>query len=306
MTTENKYARWLESLGSEDVGKVGGKNASLGEMIRSLKEEGIRVPEGFATTSHAYWRFLEANHLTDEVRSLLQELDQGNKTLARVGKSIRRLFRQADFPQEIEDSIRSAYRELTRRSGVQEVDVAVRSSATAEDLPEASFAGQQETFLNITGEVELLEACKRCYASLFTDRAIAYRQEHGFDHLRVALSVGIQRMVRSDKASAGVMFTIDTDTGFPDVVVINAGWGLGENVVQGSVTPDEAVKRQIGTLIEIAHQEGCKVGICGQAPSDHPEFAAFLVKAGIDSISLNPDSVIQVKERVAEVERAAT
>jgi pyruvate, water dikinase len=173
------------------------------------------------------------------MKSNLDKLQKDNASLQKVGKAIRRLFRQSTFPEEIAGSIRRAYRELGERYDTKEVDVAARSSATAEDLPEASFAGQQETFLNVTGEDELLEACRNCYASLFTDRAISYRQEHGFDHMRVALSVGVQKMVRADKAGAGVMFTIDTESGFPDVVVIDAAWGLGENVVKGTVTPDE-------------------------------------------------------------------
>ncbi|MFW5664085.1 MAG: phosphoenolpyruvate synthase [Coleofasciculus sp.] len=235
----NQYIRWFENLTSDDVSMVGGKNASLGEMIRSLKDEGVRVPDGFATTAEAYRKFLDANQLNEKIKSHLSELDSEKNPLEKVGKSIRQLFHSADFPEDIAREIRSAYDQLSQRYDTQDVDIAARSSATAEDLPEASFAGQQETFLNVTGYEELLEACRKCYASLFTDRAISYRQAQGFDHLKVALSVGVQKMVRSDKASAGVMFSLDTETGFPDVVVINAAWGLGENVVQGSVTPDE-------------------------------------------------------------------
>ena len=235
------FISWLETLGSEDVPRVGGKNASLGEMIGALKNEGIRVPDGFATTADAYRAYLDENELPEKIGKLLAELDEGGKPLAKVGKSIRRLIRKGKFPGAIATAVREAYEEIGRRFDDSDVDVAVRSSATAEDLPEASFAGQQETFLNITGGEELLDACRRCYASLFTDRAISYRQEKGFDHMKVALSVGVQKMVRSDKAGAGVMFTIDTENGFPNVVVINAAWGLGETVVQGSVTPDEYV-----------------------------------------------------------------
>ncbi|MFP3868753.1 MAG: phosphoenolpyruvate synthase [Desulfobacteraceae bacterium] len=233
------YVRWFENLSSKDVAVVGGKNASLGEMISTLKEEGIQVPDGFATTAAAYWKFLEANDLKGRLESLLKDLKSQKKPLDKVGKAIRSLFLHAEFPEDIAQDIREAYQELCRRYGAEEADVAVRSSATAEDLPEASFAGQQETFLNITGEAALMEACRRCYASLFTDRAIIYRKEHGFDDLKVALSVGVQKMVRSDKAGAGVIFSIDTETGFPDVVVITAAFGLGENVVQGTVNPDE-------------------------------------------------------------------
>jgi pyruvate, water dikinase len=239
MAEKKPYTCWLEDLCSDDVAIVGGKNASLGEMIRALKDEGIRVPGGFATTAEAFHEFLEANGLTGTIRAALEDLQRGHKSLDQVGRAIRRLFERAHFPEAIAEAICQAYRELSQRYKMAEADVAVRSSATAEDLPEASFAGQQETFLNVTGEEELLEACRNCYASLFTDRAISYRQEKGFDHLDVALSVGVQKMVRADRASAGVMFSIDTETGFPHVVVINAAWGLGENVVQGAVTPDQ-------------------------------------------------------------------
>jgi pyruvate,water dikinase len=240
MTKQRTSVMWFEELGSDDVPRVGGKNASLGEMIRTLKNEGVRVPDGFATTAAAYREFLEANALTERIQAHLSKLQDGdNRSLESVGKAIRTLFRRAKFPKAIATDICQAYHELSRRYDTEEVDVAVRSSATAEDLPEASFAGQQETFLNVTGEDELLDACRRCYASLFTDRAIVYRQQHGFDHLQVALSIGVQKMVRSDKAGAGVMFSIDTDTGFPHVVLINAAWGLGENVVQGTVNPDQ-------------------------------------------------------------------
>ncbi len=237
----SKTIRWFEEVSKSDTEEVGGKNASLGEMIGGLKEEGIRVPDGFATTAEAYRAFVEKNALEEQICEELRALDAGEKPLDRVGKAIRKLFLQAEWPEGIAEEIRRAYEELCRRYDQEEVDVAVRSSATAEDLPEASFAGQQETFLNVSGSAELLDACRRCYASLFTDRAIIYRQNNDFDHLKVALSVGVQKMVRSDKASAGVMFSIDTESGFPQVVVINAAWGLGENVVQGSITPDEYI-----------------------------------------------------------------
>ena len=239
MVERNQYVAWFEKLGSDDTGRVGGKNASLGEMIKALKDEGIRVPDGFATTADAYWSFIQSNDLDEKIRDHLGSLEKKEKTLEQTGKAIRRLFLKAHFPDEITNAIAEAYQALSHRYDTDEVDVAVRSSATAEDLPQASFAGQQETFLNITGEDELLDACRRCFASLFTDRAISYRKENGFDHMKVALSVGVQKMVRSDKASAGVMFSIDTETGFRDLVVITGAWGLGENVVQGTVTPDE-------------------------------------------------------------------
>ncbi len=230
---------WFEELGRNDVSRVGGKNASLGEMVRNLGGKGVRVPPGFATTADVYWDFIEANQLKGTIAGTLDDLTAGRTALPEAGQTIRRAILRGEWPADTASSIKAAYAELCRRSGKTEVDVAVRSSATAEDLPDASFAGQQETFLNIRGERALLEACRRCFASLFTDRAISYRTAKGFDHLKVALSVGVQRMVRSDLGSAGVMFSIDTETGFDKVVVIDAAWGLGENVVQGAVDPDE-------------------------------------------------------------------
>ena len=239
MTEHNQYVVWFEKLGSDDTDRVGGKNASLGEMIKSLKNEGIRVPDGFATTADAYWEFIRSNNLDEKIRGHLESLEKKEQSLEQTGKAIRRLFHSATFPDKISKTLADAYEALSHRYDTDEVDVAVRSSATAEDLPQASFAGQQETFLNITGKDELIDACRKCFASLFTDRAISYRTENGFDHMKVALSVGVQKMVRSDKDSAGVMFSIDTETGFRDLVVITGAWGLGENVVQGAVTPDE-------------------------------------------------------------------
>ncbi|WP_407950404.1 phosphoenolpyruvate synthase [Parvibaculum sp.] len=239
MTGDAPHVIWFENLGRGDVPRVGGKNASLGEMVGRLGAEGVSVPPGFATTADAYWRFVEANRLEEVIEGALDDLEAGKASLQETGQAIRRTFLRGDWPEETAEAIRKAYRELSKRSGAAGTDVAVRSSATAEDLPDASFAGQQETFLNIRGEAALLDACRRCYASLFTDRAISYRAAKGFDHLKVALSVGVQKMVRSDLGGAGVMFSIDTETGFDKVVVVNAAWGLGENVVQGTVDPDE-------------------------------------------------------------------
>lgn len=229
----------LDEVRASDVGRVGGKNASLGEMIAHLSALGVRVPGGFCTTARAYRLFVAENGLEDVIRRETQALADGTRALAQAGRAIRAAFMRARMPRVLADAIAAAYREMGRREGVRTPDVAVRSSATAEDLPEASFAGQQESFLNITGRKALLEAVQRCYASLFTDRAIAYRNAKGFDHLQVALSVGVQRMVRADRGASGVMFTIDTETGFPDAVLITAAWGLGEAVVQGIVDPDE-------------------------------------------------------------------
>jgi pyruvate, water dikinase len=209
MAETNEYVHWLEDLTNDDVPVVGGKNASLGEMIQTLKEEGVRVPGGFATTADAYREFLKANELDERLKSELDKLGSEQQSLDKTGKALRQMIRGGEFPKQIAEAIRGAYREMADRYETNEVAVAVRSSATAEDLPEASFAGQQETYLNVTGEGDLLDACRKCYASIFTDRAIAYRQEHGFDHLEVALSVGVQKMVRADKAGSGVMFSID-------------------------------------------------------------------------------------------------
>jgi len=232
---------WFETVGRGDVAKVGGKNASLGEMVGKLAKQGVRVPPGFATTAQAYWQYIEGNGLKQKIAAALGDLAAGKASLAETGSAIRHMFLRGEWPPKLADAIRTAYAELCKRVGKAEVDVAVRSSATAEDLPDASFAGQQETYLNIRGDAALLDACRRCFASLFTDRAISYRQVKGFDHMKVALSIGVQHMVRSDLGGAGVMFSIDTESGFDKVVLINAAWGLGENVVQGAVDPDEYI-----------------------------------------------------------------
>ena len=239
MVNDTAHVVWFENLRRTDVPRVGGKNASLGEMVANLAGRGVNVPPGFALTADAFRHFIEANALQPVIASTLTDLDGGKLSLAEAGLLIRQAMLRGEWPNELAEAIRLAYGELNRRTGQIDLDVAVRSSATAEDLPDASFAGQQETYLNIQGERVLLDACRRCYASLFTDRAISYRQAKGIDHLKVALSVGVQRMVRSDLGGAGVMFSIDTETGFDKSVLINAAWGLGENVVQGEVDPDE-------------------------------------------------------------------
>lgn len=231
-----KFIRLFNTISVNDVPLVGGKNASLGEMLQSLKKNHISVPDGFATTADAYWQFIKENNL-EEIFVLLKKVDK--KNLSSIASKIRKNILKSSLPKELEEEILSSYHNLSKHYKVKEADVAVRSSATAEDLPSASFAGQHESFLNIKGEKELLEACVKCYASLFTDRAIVYRIEKGFDHTKIALSIGIQKMVRSDKAGSGVIFTLDTESGFKDVVTINAGFGLGENVVQGVIIPDE-------------------------------------------------------------------
>lgn len=231
----------------EDVPKVGGKNASLGEMVKYLEPLGVNIPDGFATTSEAYRYFIKSNNLEEQIKELLDRYNSDEQSLNETGRSIRQLFQKSIFPIALAESIQEAYRELSLKFSPDNqkdaesfnVDVAVRSSATAEDLPNASFAGQQETYLNVQGREALMNACKNCFGSLFTNRAIVYREKMGFDHMKVALSVGVQKMVRADDSSAGVMFTVDTESGFPNAIVINGSWGLGENVVKGTVNPDQ-------------------------------------------------------------------
>ncbi len=234
-----ELVKWFEELGIGDVPSVGGKNASLGEMYRELAAKGVKVPNGFAVTADAYRAFLKGAKLDGTIKTILKGLDTHNlENLRQRGRRVRQAILGAVLPLQLSEAISDAYDRLSG-SHAEPVDVAVRSSATAEDLPDASFAGQQETYLNVQGHLALLEYCKRCFASLFTDRAISYRADKGFDHFKIALSIGVQRMVRSDLATSGVMFSIDTETGFRDAVLINAAYGLGENVVQGSVNPDE-------------------------------------------------------------------
>jgi len=234
-----RYVRTFNTLGINDIEIVGGKNASLGEMITELSPLGLRIPNGFATTAEAYWYFLDHNGLREPITKLLAKLDVRDVVqLAETGKKIRNWFLAGNLPPELVDEISQAYDDLTHQYGMVP-DVALRSSATAEDLPGASFAGQQETYLNVHGIESVLTTCIKVFASLFTDRAIAYRVDKGFEHMKVALSIGVQKMARSDIGASGVMFTLDTESGFRDVVLINAAYGLGENVVQGAVNPDE-------------------------------------------------------------------
>lgn len=238
-TTTQARIRWFEDIGIDDIPLVGGKNASLGEMYRELASRGVKVPNGFAITAEAYRSFLRETGLDQRITQIIRGLDTRDlDNLRQRGRQIRQAMLAASLQQDLEQAIVEAYDRLSD-GHVDLVDVAVRSSATAEDLPDASFAGQQETYLNVQGHQALLDACKRCFASLFTDRAISYRVDKGFDHSKIALSIGVQRMVRSDLSASGVMFSIDTETGFRDAVLINASYGLGENVVQGAVNPDE-------------------------------------------------------------------
>jgi len=238
MEREKKFVLWFDEIGMKDVGLVGGKNASLGEMYRNLKSKGVEVPGGFAITAYAYKYLIKETGIENKIVEILSDLDVNDiKNLREKGKKIREIISNVEFPEELEEAVLEAYHKMMEED--KDLTVAVRSSATAEDLPDASFAGQQETYLNIKGDKDLIEACKKCFASLFTDRAISYREDKNFDHLNVYLSIGIQKMVRSDLASSGVMFSIDTESGFKNVVFITGSWGLGENVVQGKVNPDE-------------------------------------------------------------------
>lgn len=252
-----QYIRFFKELSIGDVPIVGGKNASLGEMYQKLTPKGINVPDGFATTSDAYWLLLKENGIKDEINSILSDLDiTDTDNLQERGLAVRKLILHSRLPKTLEDEILQAYKILSQEYKKDAVDVAVRSSATAEDLPEASFAGQQETFLNICSEFALLQSVLHCYASLFTDRAISYRTSRGFSHFQVALSIGIQKMVRSDKSSSGIMFTIDTESGSDNLILINSIWGLGENVVSGKVNADEffvfkpTLKNGISTILK--------------------------------------------------------
>jgi len=233
------FIKFFNQIGMGDIEQVGGKNASLGEMFRHLSDEGIPVPDGFALTADAYWTFLEHNDLQQKLTEAISKLDTNDfDNLNEVGEQCRSMIMAGEFPDSLSEKVEEGYHYLVEKYG-EEISFAARSSATAEDLPHASFAGQQETFLNVKGLENLAKACHRCFASLFTDRAIKYRADNGFEHMKVALSVGVQLMVRSDKACSGVLFTLDPDTGFEQVILIAGSWGLGENVVQGTVNTDE-------------------------------------------------------------------
>jgi pyruvate,water dikinase len=257
------YINFFSDIKLSDISTVGGKNASLGEMYSKLSEKGIAVPNGFAVTAKAYWLFLNENNLITPLTNILASLDLNTfNNLSEIGMKARKLILDAAFPDSLEQEIKMAYADLVKQIG-DEKTLAVRSSATAEDLPNASFAGQQETFLNVKGNENLIKACHRCYASLFTDRAIKYRVDNGFDHMKVALSIGVQMMIRADKACSGVMFTLDPDSGFENTVLVSGAWGLGENVVQGNVNTDEFLvfKPTLNTATQpiISHKLGSKL-----------------------------------------------
>ena len=248
-----QFIKWFEEISIKDIPLVGGKNASLGEMFRTLTPQGIKIPPGFAVTADAFSVLIAQNGISEKIYSMLSKLNpQDTKELAKTGHEIRALIRSTGIPEKVASEIRESYTQLCLRSGAEELDVAVRSSATAEDLPNASFAGQQETFLNIRGPDDLLVACANCFASLFTDRAISYRSTKGFEHAKVRLSICVQQMVRSDLAASGVIFTLDTESGARNVILVNSAYGLGENVVGGRVDPDEffVLKPLLGNLAD--------------------------------------------------------
>ncbi len=301
---------FFEKLRRSDVALVGGKNSSLGEMVQELDALGVSVPPGFATTSAAFRKFIETNDLTALIAETMEKHASGKITLQEAGQTIRAAIASGDWPEETEAEISAAYEALSKRAGNTDLSVAVRSSATAEDLPDASFAGQQESFLNVVGTDALLKACRDCYASLFTDRAITYRNAKGFDHLEVALSVGVQQMVRSDTGGSGVMFSIDTETGFDKVVLIDAAWGLGENVVQGAVTPDEyqvfkpflddgnlrpIIERKLGAKeMKMIYAGASDAGRIRNVPTSKIEREAFV---------LSDDEVLELARQAATIER---
>jgi pyruvate,water dikinase len=301
---------FYDDLRRDDVALVGGKNSSLGEMVQKLGSMGIRVPPGFATTSDSFRNFIETNELNTFIAEALSDYEASKITLHKAGNIIRSAIVAGDWPTATEVAIRDAYRTLADRAGQKNLSVAVRSSATAEDLPDASFAGQQETYLNVIGEEALLAACRKCYASLFTDRAITYRKIKGFDHTEVALSVGVQQMVRSDIGGSGVMFSIDTESGFDKVVLINAAWGLGETVVQGAVTPDEFqvykpfLDRE-GVKPIIEKKLGAKdiKMIHSGAGDDNPVRTVPTSKAERGQFVLSDDEVLDLARRAVTIEK---
>ncbi len=309
------YIKYFDEIGINDIPQVGGKNASLGEMYQNLSSKGIAVPNGFAITSDAYWDFLDHNDFKSQLSTIHSSLNTDNfSNLQEVGKKCRQLMLSGSFHQKLEEKIKEGYEYLTNQNG-ENVSFAARSSATAEDLPNASFAGQQETYLNVRGIENLLKACHRCYASLFTDRAIKYRIDNGFDYNKVALSVGVQLMVRSDKACSGVMFSLDPDTGFEKVALVAGAWGLGENVVQGSVNTDEFLvfKPFIGKVKQaiISRKLGTKEKtMIYSKKSVHdivkPEEAIININTPLDQqqkFILNDDEVTQLAEWAVLIEQ---
>ncbi len=306
---KDRYVLWFNELNKGDVALVGGKNASLGEMYQKLVPRGVAVPNGFALTAKAYRAFLKETGLDNEIKGILKDLNTHNlRNLAARGYAVRKAILSSPFPTEIDEALRTAYRRLSKEHNMPDVDVAVRSSATSEDLPTASFAGQQESYLNIRGEYELIETCRKCVASLFTNRAISYRQDQGFDHLSIALSVGVQKMVRSDRGSSGVMFTLDTESGFENVILINSSWGLGENIVKGRVTPDEyyVFKPMVGTKFNpiVSRELGSKAERMIYSVEGNQTTRNIPVsKIDQDKFSLNDEDVVQLAKWGMVIER---
>jgi len=304
-----KFIKKFEELTLADTPIVGGKNSSLGQMIADLSTQGVRVPTGFAVTAQAYWYFIEQNNLLEKMKQIMSTLtDYTNfEQLNKVGSEIRLLIESGAMPNDLADQIQQAYDQLCELYNQDNCDVAVRSSATAEDLPTASFAGQQETYLNICGHKALIISCKKAMASLFTDRAIAYRIEQGFDHFQVALSVGVQKMIRSDLASAGVAFSLDTESGFKDVVMVDSSYGLGESIVKGEVIPDEFVVHkptlEQGFESIIKKQLGQKISKIVYAGGDKPTKTVSVSKEEQCSFSLTGDEILELARIVDTIDR---
>ena len=308
-----KYIKFFKELNNKDVPLVGGKNASIGEMFQELVPVGIKVPNGFAITSEAYWYLLDSGGIRQKIQDLLEGVDVTEIDVLKTrSKKIRELIFGTPFPEDLRNEIFQAYKILSEEYGMKEADVAVRSSATAEDLPDASFAGQQDTYLSVKGQTELIHYIKSCLASLFTDRAVSYRASRGFDHFKVALSVGVQKMVRADKGSAGVMFSIDTETGFKDAVFITSSWGLGENVVGGMVNPDEfyvfkptlkegkrpIIKRQLGHK----HQKM----VYAPKGSDHPTKNIKTTQKEMKTFSITDADILTLARYAIKIEEHYT
>lgn len=304
-----KYIINLNEVSLQDINLVGGKNASLGEMIQNIESMGIKVPNGFAVTTNAYRDFIDFNGLQEQVVNLVSGLDDGNlPELRRVGAEVRQLIRNGIFPPKIKEEIRERYQQLSESYGQNMIDVAVRSSATAEDLPDASFAGQQETFLNVRGSESILEAVRNCFASLFTDRAISYRNTFNYNHFDIALSVCIQKMVRSDMAASGVAFSLDPESGFKDVVVVNSSWGLGEMIVQGAVSPDEfiifkpSLEQGFSSIIEKKIGNKDKKMIYGE---DHGKLTKTVTVSDEDKekFSITDQQALEIARWVSSIEK---
>ena len=305
-----KYIKFFKELNNKDVPVVGGKNASIGEMFQELVPMGIKVPNGFAITSEAYWYLLDSAGIREKIKDLLEGVDTTEIDVLNVrSKKIRDMIFGTPLPQDLREEILEAYRILGKEYDMEDADVAVRSSATAEDLPDASFAGQQDTYLSVQGETELIHYIKSCFASLFTDRAVSYRASRGFDHFKVALSVGVQKMVRSDKGSSGVMFSIDTETGFKDAVFITSSWGLGENVVGGTVNPDEFYvfkpSLELGKRPILKRQMGFKnIKMVYAAPgAKHPTKNIETTQEELKTFSLNNDEVLTLARYAILIEK---